>query len=427
MRVKKVLRGLLGLERSVVICRWDLSENEDGSRPRLSVWVRPRTRRRGRCGRCGCVASWYDRGGGERRWRHVDVGYATCDLIADAPRVDCPTHGPTVGQVPWARHDSAFSGDFEDMVVWEAIAACKQAAADRYGISWRAVNNACVRVATEALERVDLLEGLVAIAIDEVKYKKGQRYLTVVCDHLTGRVVWAAKGRSKDTVETFFAALGEQRAARLGFVTCDGAEWIRTVVAARAPDAIICLDPFHIISWATDALDEVRRDLWQQLRKLPDPSYAHAFKGSRWALLKNPADLTERQADQLARIRRTRGGIWRAYEMKEQFRAIFTAGLEPADAIAQLDRWTTRALRSRLPSFVKAARTIRDRRGIIINAIEQGISNGRVEGLNTKVRLIIRRGYGFHSAQAALALVMLSCGPINLTLPNEHQTAQAAA
>ncbi len=130
---------------------------------------------------------------------------------------------------------------------------------------------------------------------------------------------------------------------------------------------------------------------------------------------------------QLAKIKRSRGGIWRAYEMKEQFRAIFAAGIEPADAIEQLDRWTTRALRSRLAPFIKAARTMRDRRGIIINTIEQRISNGRVEGINTKVRLIIRRGYGFHSAKAALALVMLACGPINLTLPHEQPHHQAAA
>ena len=190
----------------------------------------------------------------------------------------------------------------------------------------------------------------------------------------------------------------------------------------------MCADVFHLVKLVGDALDEVRRDLWQQLRRLPDDRYAKAFKGSRWCLLKNPTDLTATQAVQLAKIRRNRGGIWRAYEMKEQFRAIFTTGLEPADAIGSLDRWITRALRSRLAPFVKAAQTMRDRRGIIINAINEGISNGRVEGLNLKVRLIIRRGYGFHSANAALALVMLTCGPINLQLPHEHPTpAQAAA
>lgn len=122
-----------------------------------------------------------------RRLRHLRVG-------GRRPSGELSTDGPTVAEVPWARHDSAFSRAFEDPVVWQAIVANEAAAARRYAISWRAVNNACVRVATEALGRSDLLEGLVAVAIDEVKYKKGQRYLTVVCDHASGRVVWAAKG-----------------------------------------------------------------------------------------------------------------------------------------------------------------------------------------------------------------------------------------
>lgn len=94
--------------------------------------------------------------------------------------------------MPWARHDSAFTRAFEDLVVHNAVVANKQAAADRYAISWRAANNACVRVAAEALGRIDLLDGLVAVAIDEVN-KKGQRYLTVVCHHFSGRVVWAPR------------------------------------------------------------------------------------------------------------------------------------------------------------------------------------------------------------------------------------------
>jgi len=206
-----------------------------------------------------------------------------------------------------------------------------------------------------------------------------------------------------------------------------GPAFLKSVTAVgHAPQALVCADVFHLVKLVGDALDEVRRDLWQQLRKLDD-GHAKAFKGSRWALLKNPEDLNPAQAAQLAKIKRTRGGIWRAYEMKEQFRAIFNSGLEPAEAIALLDRWITRALRSRLEPFAKAARTMRDRRGIIINAIEQDVSNGRVEGMNVKVRLIIRRGYGFHSANAALALVMLACGPINLTLPHEQPALQPAA
>ena len=237
--------AVLGLCRETVVVAWEL---HDGDRP-LSGGVAahqgaaagPLWSLRSSC------ASFYDQGGGERRWRHVDVGFATCELIADGPPGRLSGRGPTVAAVPWARHDSAFTRAFEDLVVHDAIVGNKQAAADRYGVSWRAVNNMCVRVATEALGRVDLLDGLVAVAIDEVKYKKGQRYLTVVCDHVTGKVVWAAKGRSKDTVNEFFDALGDERSARLQFVTADGASWIRDVVAERAPDAIVCLDTFHVI------------------------------------------------------------------------------------------------------------------------------------------------------------------------------------
>ncbi|MGH3804666.1 MAG: helix-turn-helix domain-containing protein [Pseudonocardiaceae bacterium] len=170
MRVKTVLKSVLGLCRAVVVSAWELQEPGQRTRPTVVVKIRTKVGRRGRCGRCGTMSPWFDRGAGERRWRHVDVGYATCELVANAPRVSCADHGVTVAEVPWARHDTAFSRAFEDLVVHDAIVGSKQAAARRYGISWRAVNNACVRVATEALGRVDLLGGLVAVAIDEVKY-----------------------------------------------------------------------------------------------------------------------------------------------------------------------------------------------------------------------------------------------------------------
>jgi transposase len=170
VRVKSVLIALLGLGTAVVLTGWELLEGSDTGRPKLVVSLRRRCGTRGRCGRCNVRAPWFDNGGGTRSWRHVDVGFATCELVGEAPRVSCPTHGPTVVSVPWARHDSRFSRAFEDLVVFDAIVSNKLATARRYGISWRAVNNMCVRVATEALERVDLLEGLVAIAIDEMKY-----------------------------------------------------------------------------------------------------------------------------------------------------------------------------------------------------------------------------------------------------------------
>ncbi len=170
----------------------------------------------------------------------------------------------------------------------------------------------------------------------------------------------------------------------------------------------------------TDALNRVRRDIWQELRRLPDPVMARKFKGARWALLKNPEDLTDTQARTLAGIRRHGGALWRAYQRKEELRAVFAGDLDEHDTADMLDRWCARAQRSRLEPFVKAARTIRAHRDGILAAIRLGLSNARLEGLNQRVRLIVRRAFGFHSAGAALALVMLSCGPIELTLPWEQ-------
>ena len=377
MRVKKVLMAVLGLCRETVIRGWEL---HGGDRPRLEVWLCIKARRRGRCGRCGRCAAFYDQGGGERRWRHVDVGFATCELIADARRVDCPEHGPTVVAVPWARHDSAFSRAFEDLVVHDAIVGNKQAAADRYGISWRAVNNMCVRVATEALGRVDLLEGLVAVAIDE-----------------------------------FFDALGDERAAQLQFVSADGATWIRDVVAERAPAAIVCLDTFHVIGWATDALDEVRRGEWNELRRRGGAAAAKALKGLRYLLLRNWENLTGAQRDVIRNLQRANRRMLRAWQLKEELRDIFALPLLAARRA--LDDWLAYACRSQLAPFVKLARTIRTFRASIEATIEWKLTNGIAESNNASIGRIRTNARGFHDPHAFITMIMLDRAGIAPQLP----------
>jgi transposase len=171
---------------------------------------------------------------------------------------------------------------------------------------------------------------------------------------------------------------------------------------------------------ATDALEKVRRGHWRVLWDLGDKTTARKFKGARWALLKNPEDLTNTQAGVVIQIRRNGGEMWRAYQLKEALRAIFAGDLNKADTDELLHSWCSWAQRSRLEPFITAGRTIRQHHTGILAAISLGINNGRIEGLNNRVRLIVRRGYGFHTPTAALALVMLSCGPIELHLPHEQ-------
>lgn len=386
-------------------------------------------RRRLVCPHCGFrTSACYDVRPGLSRWRHLDLGVWQVEIGARLRRLACPTHGVVTEAVPFARPGAHLTRDFDDLLAWLATRMDKTATARLCRVSWRTVGRACERVVGDRLD-VDRLEGLFRIGVDEISWRKGHKYLTLVVDHDRARVVWGAPGKDSATLDRFFDELGPERSKRIQAVSMDlGPAFLKSVTAeGHAPQAVVCADPFHLVKLVGDALDEVRRDLWQQLRRLPDDRYARGFKGARWALLKNPDDLTDSQAAQLAKIKRTRGGIWRAYEMKEQFRAVFAGDLPASEATVLLDRWIARASRSRLSPFVKTAKTMRERRGIIINALQAGISNGRVEGLNTKVRLLIRRAYGFHSADAALALVMLACGPITLKLPHEQTTLQTAA
>lgn len=372
------------------------------------------------CGH-GTAAAYEARRRDISRWRHLDLGTWRLEVRAELRRLRCPAHGVRVEAVPFARHGSGFTTDFEALVAWLATKTDKTTITRLVRIDWETVGRICARVVADELDP-SRLDGLFEIGVDEVSWRKHHNYLTLVTDHRTRKVVWGAKGKDAKALDGFFDELGAERAAQLSAVSMDmGPAFAKSVRAeGHAPQAAICFDPFHVVKAMTDALEELRRDIWQQMRQLPDPAVAKRFKGARWALLKNPADLTVAQANTLRSIRRNGGAMWRGYQLKEAGRAIFAGDLDPTEAIELLDRWCSRAQRSRLGPFVKAAATVRKHRDGIVAAVRYGLNNGLIEGLNNKVRLIIRRAYGFHSADAALALVMLSCGPIELRLPHEQ-------
>jgi transposase len=379
------------------------------------VCVRPRAREQGRCPICRRRCPGYDWGDGRRRWRAMDLGTTFAYVEAEAPRVECRRHGVIVAGVPWARHDSSFTTAFEDQCAWLAINTSARAVAALMRTTWRAVGGICRRVCDEARARRDLLADLRRLGFDEISVRKGQSYLTVVVDHHTGRLVWAAPGRDRKTVEKFLDLLGDERCAQVELVSCDMASWITGPIAERCPNATVCLDPFHVVKLATDALDEIRREVWNEARKAGETALAKDLKGARFALWKNPENLTPRQKLKLAHIQQINQRLYRAYLLKEQLRQIYR--VDPDEAIGVLDAWLKWARRCRLAPFVKLARTIRDQRAGIEAAFRNGLSNARVEQINTQIRLITRRGFGYHSQQAVIALAMLSLGGLCPPLP----------
>jgi transposase len=417
VRGTRVWAGLLGIEHASVE---RVEYDEDAQL--LVAHVRPSRSRRDRCGRCGKRAPRYDQGAGRRRWRTLDLGVIQAVLEADAPRVACREHGVTVAQVPWARHDTGHTRAFDDQVAWLAVQCSKTAVMQLMRIAWRTVGAIVTRVCADIDAAHDRLAGLRRIGIDEISYKRSHHYLTVVVDHDRRRLVWAAPGRDKATLSAFFDVLGPERCAQITHVSADAADWIATVVAQRCPNAVRCADPFHVVAWATEALDEERRHAWNTARGAVDKRRAsratgdaRRLKHARYALWKNPEDLTANQQAKLAWVARTDPRLHRAYLLKEGLRHVFAVkGEEGKHA---LDRWLAWAQRCRIPAFVKLAQRIRKHRAAIDASLDHGLSNGLIESTNTKIRLLTRIAFGFRSPDALIALAMLSLGGHRPSLP----------
>jgi transposase len=402
---------LLGFERTVV-------EGVEFERSTLVVRCRPAARARSRCGVCRRRAPGYDQGSGLREWRALDAGAVRVVIRAVAVRVECAEHGVVAAWVPWARHGARHTLGFEQQVAWLACETSKSAVCALMRTSWRTVGAICQRVLQDGQQRFgDRLDGLSRIGIDEISFRRGQRYLTVVVCHQSGRLVWAAEGRDSKTLAGFFAALGAERAAQITHVSAGMGLWIHRALAAWVPQAETCIDPFHVVSLATLALDQVRRDIWQQTRKAGDKQGARWLQGARWALWKNPERLTGPQGAKLELIKQQNEPLYTAYLLKEQLRETLREA-DPETANQQLALWIEWAQASGLAPFVRCAQTIADYHQRIVATIRYRLTNARVEAVNTTLRLVVRRAYGFHSANAMIALAMLKLGGYRPNLPN---------
>ena len=370
-----------------------------------------------RCPACGLLTrATYDRS--IRRWRHLDLGASKLYLEAEIRRLDCRHCSKVITEeVPWARPGARHTRDFEDVVAWLAQRTDKTTISRLLRCSWEAVAHIVVRVVESSIDD-SRLEELYRIGVDEVSYRKGHRYLTVVADHDNdGAVVWAGEGKDAATLGRFYDELGAERAAKLQAVSLDMGGAYAKATTEAVPHARQCVDPFHVVRLANEAIDSCRRWAWNEARRSGEG--AVWVKRTRWALVKDPGRLSTSQRLVLEELRRSRSVLYRAWQLKEALRDVYR--LRSFGAAHQfLDRWLAWACRSRIPAFVKLSKTIREHRDGILAAVELGLSNSKLEGLNSKIRLINHRGYGHHSAAAVIAMIYLCCGGITVELPTER-------
>jgi len=407
MRVTTAFNRLLELEGASV-------ERVTFAQQGIVVGVRLRRRRRV-CSRCGQqVAVTHDTS--RRRWRHLDLGGVRCYLEATLRRVRCPDCGVRVEAVPFARAGARHTRAFDALVAFLAQQMAATPLARLLRLSWRTVGRICARVVAERLDR-SRFQGLRRIGVDEVSYRRGHRYLTLVLDHDSGRVVWASEGaRAASSLDGFLAALGREQAEAIEAVSVDMAPGYHRALRERLPGALVCVDPFHVVKLANRALDRFRRTQWRLYHGRRRTARERWLSGARWVLLTGAEQHSPAQRELLAELERANGELYRAYLLKEQLRALYQLP-DPEQAPALFEAWLEAAQSCGLPHFQRLAATLERFREGILDAIRLGLSNGRLEGLNSKVRLLSHRAFGFHSAQALIGLVYLCCGGLEVELP----------
>ena len=362
------------------------------------------------CSRCfESVAKVHDRLQ-TRAWRTQDLCGVKLELRYRQRRVDCASCGVTVELVPWAEPGSKFTWDFEQQTAFLAQKCDKTTVAKTMRIAWHTVGTIVERV-VKRVRRRDPLEGLRHIGVDEISYRKHHKYLTVVVDHDTRRIVWMHPGKNAQTLSLFFKELGPDRCRLIEDVTIDmSAAYIEAVTKA-VPQARLTFDRFHVQRLVHDALDEVRREEVSEYgRTTPE---GKALKRSRWAVQKSPWNLSQEEQEKLSELQRTNKKLYRAYLLKESLASILDRS-QVNVARRKLIEWIGWALHSRLEPFARAARTLQKHLEGIVAYIQTGFSNGRTEGLNGKIRTLTRRSFGFHRVESLMAMIVLCCSGIAL-------------
>jgi transposase len=402
MRMTTVLNKLLAAQ-GLWVREFQLRYEEQ------TVWIGVEPRWRvSRCGCCGRKARRrHDRAW--RSWRHLDVFGWRCYLRYEIRRVRCGRCGVRTERVPWAAAGSRFTRDFEQQVAWLAQRCDLTAVAEYFRISWSSVRRIVDRVVERAWDADSALDGLRVIGVDEISYRRHHNYLTVVVDHVSGRVVWAGKDRKVKTLLRFFRKLGPERAAQLEAISADMWEAYLIVLRRKAPQARIIFDRFHIVRHLNDAVTKVR----QQLIRDADPQTRRDLKNTRFPVLKLPASRTPKDRQVLEEQVRGNRKLYRAMLLKDDFMDLYCYRRE-GWARRFLEGWLQRAMYSKLEPIKKVARMIRNHLDGVVGWVGWQISNGRLEGMNNRIRLLSHRSFGLHSAEALISLVYLCCGGLKL-------------
>jgi transposase len=383
---------------------------DETGKVRIEVPLAARSNGRPICSGCQRPGPGYDRLA-ERRFEYVPLWAIPVFFLYALRRVDCPRCGVTVEKVPWGDGKSTLTNSYRWFLAGWAKRLSWKETAEAFGTTWDKVYSAVQHAVFWGVVRRSLTK-IKTIGVDEIQWKRGHKYLTLVyqIDQGVRRLLWVAQDRTEASLRGFFELLGERQSGHVKFTCSDMWKPYLDVLRERARNAVVILDRFHVMAKFNKALDEVRATEARRL-KLDDGD--ETLKHSRWCLLKRPENLTDKQAVKLSELLRTNLTTVRAYLMREDFQR-FWEYRSPVWAGKFLDEWCVRAMRSRIEPMKKMARTLRKHKDLLLNWFHAHgeISSGTVEGFNNKAKLTMRKAYGFRTANAIEIALFHSLGDL---------------
>lgn len=374
----------------------------------LVMPVRARRNSRPVCSGCGRSGPTYDRLD-ERRFEFVPLWGIAVYLAYRLRRVNCRQCGVTVERVPWCDGKHSLTTTYRWYLATWAKRLSWSEVAVIFHTSWDSVCRSVEHAVNWGLAHRDL-SGVTAVGIDEIAWKKGHKYLTLVYD-IGGdvkRLLAVAEERTEASLRDCLTTLGTSVCRGVAFVCSDMWRPYLNVIGEELPRAVHVLDRFHVMQQFGKALDVIRAEEQRQLQR---DGYEPVLKHSRWCLLKRPENLTARQTVKLSELVRYNLRSVRAYLLREDFQR-FWEYASPTWAGKFLDEWTTRVMHSRLEPLKHVGRTLRSHRELILNwfRAKGELSAGAVEGLNNKVKLVTRKSYGFRTTHVAKLALLHNLG-----------------
>lgn len=364
----------------------------------IEVPIRPRKNNQPVCSGCGRTGSIYDHQRTPRRFEFVPLWQIAVVFVYTMRRVNCSTCGVKIERVPWCEGKQRQTKTYRWFLAHWARRVSWKETATIFRTSWQTVYQSVRYAVMWGIAHEDW-SGVESIGIDEIAYRKGHKYLTVVyqIDAESKRLLYVTQDRTRSALESFFNLLGTKNAKSLKFIVSDMWRPYLDVVKERASQAVHVLDRFHIMKMLSEAIDQVRRD---ESRRLKEDGYEPILKSSRWCFLKRPENLTDKQTVTLKELLQYNLKTVRAYLCREEFQRFWeyrSAGW----AGKFLDEWTTRVLRSRMEPMKKVARSLRSHRELLLNwfRAKGELSSGIVEGFNNKAKVTMRKAYGFRTVE----------------------------